>query len=625
MSEFKIKDEIILNYIRSLAILSVLIYHYFPVILPRGYLGVDVFFVLSGYLIIKQIYALIKKYNDFKIVLRHYFIRRFRRILPSLLLVSIAIYLFGWFLFPSDDLVKVANYLLESNLFVTNFNLANEVDYFNNSSSFKPALHLWSLSVEVQFYLLAVIIFYYFGYHLYLFIALLSISLFLFINNEMIAFYYLPARLWEFLFGSITYCFINNHKRSIVPSKKYSYELLTLFFLVIIIAALRGVLFDNRYANLFVCIFVSLIIIFQSNKILIYPAIDNVANFFSNSSYAIYLWHWPLYVYGLLYFGDIFDTRLLIVFMFVSVALGYLTTISLEQFSRKYYNSIGRIFNLTALLFLVCLIFYSTIYFNGFESRDIEIKSKPILSVKRAMASTGIEFINGEIINPRIFTGKTSDSVVFMGSSLMSQYYGRVKYLYNQSELPQLTTVYLSINHCTPVSAFNFLKPENFNCSDYYKSAAKIALLPSTKIIVLAANWPNLYNTDLSFNELGVALIRDINLFRSNGKKVVLISNPPHFKGFDPFAVFALYRFDNFSLTELRVDRQRIEVPFLKNQLIEIANLTGASLIDPFDYLCEKEFCSYTKNGIPLYVDEAHISYDFGAEKALFIDEIIKF
>lgn len=614
--------EITLNYLRALAVLSVLVYHYFPILMSRGYLGVDIFFVLSGYLIRKQIAELALTFGEISLEFKFYLLYRLRRILPSFLFILIVIYILGWYLFPSDEFLKLSRSLLDSGFFVSNISLANEVDYFNNSSSYKPALHLWSLSVEVQFYLLAFALYRFFNIQFCFLLAITSLSSYYLIDNETIAFYYLPFRIWEFMFGAIIFYIAERYKSFVIVNATF-FKIFALICAFLLIAVLAGSLFNIKNSNLIVCILSVLLIFSLSNEFFTFNYINILVNFFSNNSYAIYLWHWPLYVYGLIYFGESFNSSYKMVGVLASIFLGYLTTISLEISSRSYFINLKRLTILSVISFTISGLFIFTIYAEGFSSRDIEVKGRPILSIKRAMASPGIEFVNGEIINPRIFKGESDRAVVFMGSSLMSQYYGRVIDLYGRKEMPKLSAVYVSRNHCTPISTYQFITPENYDCMDFYKSAAKFALSSSTKTVVLAASWPSLYNSDLSFNELGLGLINDIKNFKSHGKSVVIISNPPHFGGFDPFSIFAYYRLNNFSNTELRVARERIEVPELKAQLIKIAQITGASIIDPFDYLCDEYYCQYTRNGIPLYVDEAHISYDFGAQSALFIDKLI--
>jgi len=136
---------------RAIAILLVVGYHFFPARLPGGFVGVDVFFVISGYLITRIIL------NDFDhgtFSLSRFFARRIARIFPALVFMSGAITAFGWFAFTSDEFRALGKHLAGSSLFISNFLFWQEAGYFDEDRLFKPLLHLWSLGIEEQFYLL---------------------------------------------------------------------------------------------------------------------------------------------------------------------------------------------------------------------------------------------------------------------------------------------------------------------------------------------------------------------------------------------------------------------------------------------------------------------------------------
>lgn len=136
--------------LRAIAILTVVLYHAWPALLPSGFIGVDVFFVISGTLIAGQIGAELRA-GHFSFA--SFYFRRARRILPALVVVLAATWLAGWVLLFPDEFVRLGAHLREAALFATNFALLREAGYFDAAAELKPLLHLWSLAVEEQFYI----------------------------------------------------------------------------------------------------------------------------------------------------------------------------------------------------------------------------------------------------------------------------------------------------------------------------------------------------------------------------------------------------------------------------------------------------------------------------------------
>ncbi|MBX3657124.1 MAG: acyltransferase [Ramlibacter sp.] len=194
--------------LRALAVLAVVGFHAFPSWLKGGFIGVDIFFVISGYLISRIIYGQLNQ-ASFRIL--EFYARRVRRIFPALLIVMISCLAFGWFALLADEYKQLGKHVLGGATFISNFLLWNESGYFDNTAETKPLLHLWSLGVEEQFYLC---------WPLFLWLAwrqrlsLLAISLLIasssFLLNiatfriDSVATFYSPqTRIWELLCGAM--------------------------------------------------------------------------------------------------------------------------------------------------------------------------------------------------------------------------------------------------------------------------------------------------------------------------------------------------------------------------------------------------------------------------------------
>ena len=135
--------------LRAVAVLSVLLFHAFPSLLPGGFVGVDVFFVISGYLITS---LLLKKMEAARLDLLEFWERRIRRIFPALAVMTLATLVVGWFLLLPADYKEVGESVSAQMLFLSNIFFWRHTSYFDSAADIKPLLHTWSLAVEEQFY-----------------------------------------------------------------------------------------------------------------------------------------------------------------------------------------------------------------------------------------------------------------------------------------------------------------------------------------------------------------------------------------------------------------------------------------------------------------------------------------
>jgi peptidoglycan/LPS O-acetylase OafA/YrhL len=190
--------------LRAFAVLAVLVYHAFPDVLRGGFAGVDVFFVISGYLITRDILA---RQADGTFTLIDFYVRRVRRIFPALITVLLATLLFGWVVLYPHELEQLLMHVAASVAFVQNFKLLGEAGYFDTSAQLKPLLHLWSLSIEEQFYLLWPLLLLVVTRKLLLVLVAIGASfaanVWLTDHNQTAA-YYLPiTRFWQIAAGAL--------------------------------------------------------------------------------------------------------------------------------------------------------------------------------------------------------------------------------------------------------------------------------------------------------------------------------------------------------------------------------------------------------------------------------------
>jgi peptidoglycan/LPS O-acetylase OafA/YrhL len=136
--------------LRGLAVIAVICFHAFPSVVPGGFVGVDVFFVISGYLISAIIFENIDR-GTFSFLQFYY--RRIRRIFPALITVLIGCFIIGWWYLLPEEFKQLGTHIANGGLFTSNFRFWHEAGYFDKAADTKPLLHLWSLAVEEQFYI----------------------------------------------------------------------------------------------------------------------------------------------------------------------------------------------------------------------------------------------------------------------------------------------------------------------------------------------------------------------------------------------------------------------------------------------------------------------------------------
>jgi peptidoglycan/LPS O-acetylase OafA/YrhL len=193
--------------LRGVAILLVVLFHAFPAIVPGGFIGVDVFFVISGFLITRLVWGGLE---GVRFTFRTFYARRIRRLGPALIIVLVASLVFGWFALLADEYMQLGKHVAAGGAMVANFAFWSEVDYFDRSAETKPLLHLWSLGIEEQFYLFwPAILWLLFKLRIHPLKPVLALGAVSFavnaltIENDPTAAFYSPyTRAWELLAGA---------------------------------------------------------------------------------------------------------------------------------------------------------------------------------------------------------------------------------------------------------------------------------------------------------------------------------------------------------------------------------------------------------------------------------------
>ncbi len=359
---------------RGIAILGVLWYHAYPGALI-GFIGVDIFFVISGFLISSIIFSNLEK-NTFSF--SEFYIRRIRRILPALITVMLASLIFGWFALTAEEYQSLGQHIAGGAVFVSNFLLWSESGYFDDAAATKPMLHLWSLAIEEQFYIfwpLLMIIVWRNHKNFLKAVAIIGILSFAFsiyqVAHDPSGSFYSPfSRFWELMAGSVI-AYMALHKPEFIrcfPNLQSTVGFLLLLAGFIFID--RGQTFPGWWVLLPV-LGTSLIIsaghtawinrYLLSNRFLLWVGLI---------SYPLYLWHWVLLSFLKILKSDILTVKLSALAVAISFILAWLTYKLIEHPCRFGKHKLST--SVILLSFLAALgIAGHTIYqHQGLQSRQ---------------------------------------------------------------------------------------------------------------------------------------------------------------------------------------------------------------------------------------------------------------
>ncbi len=337
-----------LDGLRCLAVMAVIFYHagisvFGFKLAVGGFFGVDIFLVISGFLITSIIFRKLES-NSFSLM--EFFSHRIKRIIPALILILATSSIFAYYILMPDDLIKFSNSIIPSLSFYSNYHFLGEESYVSDASSFKPLLHTWSLALEWQFYVIypfiIILIHKLFKKHIYLSLSLLAMISLLCAHHIVkdypdIAFYTLPSRAWEFILGGITaiMCIESSHLNKIKNTSKLAVNLLAVLGMAMVLGSICFI--DSKIGH---PSFITLIPVIGTCLVIGFSHSDGCVTkflsikpfvFIGTISYSLYLWHQPIFVFFRFMFHEYITLENLTILVMVAISLSY--------FSYKYVEN----------------------------------------------------------------------------------------------------------------------------------------------------------------------------------------------------------------------------------------------------------------------------------------------
>jgi peptidoglycan/LPS O-acetylase OafA/YrhL len=596
--------------LRAIAVLSVIGFHAYPNLFPGGFVGVDVFFVISGFLIGSLILTELKN-RSFSFI--EFYGRRARRLFPALICVLLVVWGVGFFIFLPSEFAALGNHILAGAGFGANILLYSETGYFDVPAVTKPLLHLWSLGVEEQFYiifpgLLALIWIRRFAG---LFLALIAIASFVFniaaVHKDVSLAFYMPfTRFWEFLAGALlAYTKIvvgalpASDQRPASRMRDIS-SILGLFLIGVAIFFLpvKGLPFPGWLALL--PVFGATLFIGAG------PSAWPNGKVFTNSclvfigliSYPLYLWHWPLLIMGRAIMWDhspsnVYPRTTANIVIALSLLLAWLTYRFIERPIRTRRPLVAMRWITTATV--ACLAVVAALGFVTARGAGLPSRYPADIRALLAPLTFGAGFPPPDPARntdgPLLVTFGDSNARHLEAGFRMLQKDRKFRF----TEVPWgdcgpagWVTVVKDVERCRRWKAAN---DENFR-----------RLKPD--IVVIAAAWFQ-YN-----NVPGIA--EAISFFKSIGvRRIVLLGGVPLWEERSQVLLYRAYRGDPFHRIPTRLTQFSHITIEVDHQIKEIALKSGATYISIYDVLCNEDGClgrvgNFAKDIVQ--VDQGHLS-----------------
>lgn len=637
--------------LRAFAVLAVVTFHAFPATVRGGFLGVDVFFAISGYLICG---ILLRELEAGSFSFLQFYSRRVRRIFPALLLVLAALLPLGWHMLLPDEYAALGKHILGGATFSSNLLLWSEAGYFDAAAKAKPLLHLWSLGIEEQFYIFFPLLLWACAKrHFRLITIILFLTLLSFLDNiylhtiDRTADFYSPlARVWELLAGAGLCAALRQEstQRVLLRADKLCASLLysparpndgrslslalavTGFCLlgVGLLLARQTTPWPGYEAVLPILGALCLMAAGPHNAVSATVLCNRVSVFVGRISYPLYLWHWPLLSLAFIQRGGLTaDTRLLRVgLVLLSFALAVATYLLVEKPIRFGQSARrAKVWGLVAGMALMAGA-GGTIYgLAGLPERAkfreiaaaLQQLERPPRQDAAGLAYTGIR--TEQLLYCRYTDARARETVAIVGDShASSAYVGVARLGTRESFNSVLLGWWIPGGAIWRPDDFRKYSGVIFNILQRKKEIRKVFLVTRGMIYITSvdnagdrAGVPR-QEPPVGEDNYKKSLQEFIDMLRAVGKEVFVVAENPELLA-DP------RDYINRNTTVAQLKNNFLHVPksdVLSRQqayLDILANIKDATVIPTIDAFCPTEQCTvFSADGLPLYYDDDHLS-----------------
>lgn len=603
--------------LRAIAVIFVVIYHAFPGKIPGGFVGVDIFFVVSGYLISSIIFSNLEA-DRFSIIA--FYSRRIRRIFPALILVMSASLVFGWFTLFADEYRQLAKHVAGGATFVSNFVFYKESGYFDNSSHSKPMLHLWSLAIEEQFYIFWPLLLSFVWKRKWNFlritavIAVLSFAVNIYqVGRFPSAAYYWPfSRFWELMIGGILAYLVLHRPASLQRWINFQ----SFLGLSLIFSSVWTIRSDSAFPGwlaLVPTLGTFLVISAGAESWLNKHVLSNkVLVRLGLISYPLYLWHWPIFAFNWIIYGSFNGHMQRLVSILFAILLAWLTYFFIE----KPIRTKGNYRTAAALAAVMVAIAVAALFImanRGFEWRAAVRNSTFNSEVERQFSGPIWNYTSNDLCTRRfplqqagakawwfcMLEKDAPPTMVILGNSYANQLYPG---LIHQPTLAKENI--LSIGTC---DASGGAKGSPCYREKMFLDGI-VANNPSIHLVILAGLNP--VPDDLYIEKLK----ERIDFFEAKGITAIVFT--PHLRV--DFDIRNCYKRPFFQATRVCTvsadQRAKLNANF--KPLIDSIHATNPRVLffDENDLFCDATSCNLIRDGLPLYRDEYHHVSLYGSD-----------
>jgi peptidoglycan/LPS O-acetylase OafA/YrhL len=627
--------------------LAVVAFHAFPERVGGGFIGVDIFFVISGFLISS---ILLRSLEGGSFRFSEFYARRVRRIFPALIVVLAAVAAFGWFALDADEYAQLGKHVFGGATFVANFTLWDESGYFDGAAAAKPLLHLWSLGIEEQFYIVWPLALWLAArFRVNWLIPIAGVGLASFIANILTvrsspldAFYFPHTRFWELMAGAMLAFNEGATKRFPDPTPRTANALSCAGFAAVAVGlgtATKTSAFPGWWALLPTLGAVAIIL--AGNRAWINRAVLSSKPMVAVGliSYPLYLWHWPLLSYarilvnphGLSVIDPNRATRLSLVA--VSVMLAWLTYWIVERPIRFGSSTRSTALRLVTAMLLVAVAGAAGPVFDGFPRRlgpaaaSVGGPSAPLLSDNyRSLPSYAPIFNSVPAKRGRDFFLVHPAAATHFDVAILGDSHGWILYD-GLSRTSERAITMVGRGSCPPLRHIDARLPDvggetPLDCQPLVDNILDYFGRDDTRVIVLTAyfeqyqDFIRLTSDRTARVEVPQALRETLVMLARSGKPIVLAHDVPEVPQScyrRQFPVWSQRPRAECTLSRQEYESNRRElVDVVRDVSREFANV---SAYDPAGILCTEQRCGEIDGDHLLYTTDGNHLNAIGAER----------